>query len=164
MTVDTIPAAIPYLRTDPGRVEYWRRELLGLPGMRVGIFWQGSLEHKGDRIRSVPLARFAALARVRGVALCSLQKGVGAEQLVDGSATDLEIEDFGHGRGGAGKRGIGRNVFHALTADPDLARTFQPGQKFLSGACGHVSFLLAGADPPDAIRERRASSGRARQQ
>ena len=34
--------------------------LLGLPGVRVGIFWQGSLDHKGDKIRSVPLARSAS--------------------------------------------------------------------------------------------------------
>ncbi len=59
-TLETIPADVPYINADPARVEYWRRELASLPGVRIGICWQGSLEHQGDRIRSVPLSRFAA--------------------------------------------------------------------------------------------------------
>ena len=94
-TLETIPAEVPYINADPARVEYWRKELARLPGVRIGISWQGSLEHKGDKIRSLPLSRFAALGKVKGVTLCSLQKGHGTEQLADGSAGDVEIHDFG---------------------------------------------------------------------
>ncbi len=94
-TLATIPADIPYVSTDPARVEYWKNELSPLPGMRIGISWQGSLDHKGDRLRSVPLTRLAALAKIPCVTLCSLQKGVGSEQLLDGNVKDITIHDFG---------------------------------------------------------------------
>jgi hypothetical protein len=56
--LQTIPAKIPYVCTDPERVEHWTKELSAIPGIRVGISWQGSTDHRGDRIRSVPLSRF----------------------------------------------------------------------------------------------------------
>jgi hypothetical protein len=53
--------------------------------------WQGSLSYRGDRWRSIPLARFAPLARLPGVRLVSLQKGFGSEQIatVDFPVLDL---------------------------------------------------------------------------
>ncbi len=80
-TLDTIPAAVPYLRADPERVEAWQRELAAAGGFKVGICWQGSLLHRDDRLRSAPLACFAPLASVAGVKLYSLQIGQGTEQL-----------------------------------------------------------------------------------
>jgi hypothetical protein len=74
-------------------VAYWRDELAGVPGLRVGIVWQGSTAHKGDKLRSVPLARFAPLAAIPGVSLCSLQKGTGTEQLTE--AAGLGVVDLG---------------------------------------------------------------------
>jgi hypothetical protein len=88
-------AAVPYLKADPERVEYWRSELANIQGLKVGITWQGSKVHKGDRLRSVALTRFAPLAAIPGVTLLSIQKGAGTEQLTDGSAKDMEILDFG---------------------------------------------------------------------
>src|SRR5260370_2335500 len=49
----------------------------------MGIAWQGSLKHKQDRQRSLPLTRFEPMARLPGVQLFSLQVGPGAEQLQD---------------------------------------------------------------------------------
>jgi Flp pilus assembly protein TadD len=49
--------------------------------MHVGLVWQGNTSHKGDRFRSIPLEKFAPLARVEGVRLVSLQKGFGSEQV-----------------------------------------------------------------------------------
>jgi tetratricopeptide (TPR) repeat protein len=80
-TLATIPAQIPYLFPDPETVEYWRRTLGSAPGLKVGIAWQGSSEYVNDRFRSVPLAEFEPLARLPGVRLYSLQKGLGTEQL-----------------------------------------------------------------------------------
>ena len=86
--LDTIPAAIPYLRADPRRVEFWRHELGRLSGsvavgspLNVGIAWQGNPRTGGDRLRSLPLEHFEPLARVPGVRLFSLQKRPGAEQI-----------------------------------------------------------------------------------
>src|SRR5262249_27973176 len=56
--------------------------------------WQGNPEHRNDRQRSVPLTRFASLARVDGVRLFSLQVGPGTEQLA-AAKDNLEIADLG---------------------------------------------------------------------
>jgi Flp pilus assembly protein TadD len=88
-----IPTNIPYLTADPQRVERWRRELSSLGGFKVGIAWQGSPGYRWDRLRSFPLAQFAALARVPGVRLVSLQKGPGTDQLA--AARDFEVIDLG---------------------------------------------------------------------
>ena len=95
MPPDAPAAAVPYLRPPADRVAHWREQLADVPGLKVGIAWQGSTVHKGDRIRSVKLTRFAPLAAVPGVSLLSLQKGTGIEQLTDGSAAGLEITDLG---------------------------------------------------------------------
>ena len=111
----SIPAAVPYLHSDPRLVTYWRRQASGLqcPGSEfesatsdtghrtwerkrrflVGIAWQGNPTHRYDRQRSIPLAHFESLARVPGVHLISLQKGPGTEQLRDlaGRFTVLDL-------------------------------------------------------------------------
>jgi tetratricopeptide (TPR) repeat protein len=80
-TLDTIPARVPYLDIDATRTEHWRDELASIEGFKVGIAWQGSPQFRFDRYRSMPLAEFAPLAEVAGVALISLQKGYGSEQV-----------------------------------------------------------------------------------
>ncbi len=78
---DDLPAKVPYLFPDAGRVERWRRELLADPAFKVGIVWQGEPQHRRDHYRSIPLAEFAPLVDVAGVRLYSLQKQFGSEQL-----------------------------------------------------------------------------------
>ena len=57
----------------------------GSTGFKIGIAWQGrERESRVDRWRSMPLASFAPLARLPGVQLISLQKGLGSEQIADG--------------------------------------------------------------------------------
>jgi tetratricopeptide (TPR) repeat protein len=87
----TIPAKIPYLAADPALTAHWRRELAELPGIKIGIAWQGARDYHADPWRSIPLAQFAPLARLPGVRLVSLQKGFGSEQIatVDFPVVDL---------------------------------------------------------------------------
>jgi hypothetical protein len=76
--VETIPAPIPYLRADPGRVSRWADRLSGLVPSgyrRVGVIWAGRPTHNNDRNRSALLADFMPLANVAGIALLALQKG-----------------------------------------------------------------------------------------
>jgi Flp pilus assembly protein TadD len=80
-TLAEVPADVPYLRADPVLVEHWAERLAVLPGLKVGIVWQGNPRHPWDRQRSVPLAAFAPLAQVPGVTLVSLQRDPGVEQL-----------------------------------------------------------------------------------
>jgi len=88
-----IPANVPYLSAGADLVRHWRDELAPVAGFKIGIIWQGNPRHKGDRQRSVPLSRFACLAKLEGVRLCSLQVGPGSEQLRDlawqGAVMDL---------------------------------------------------------------------------
>ena len=96
----TIPAEIPYLAADPQRAARWREELAGDAVFKIGIAWKGSPEHPKDSYRSILLANFAPIARLKGVRLFSLQKGPGAEQIQDiqdhFAVTDLgsRLEDF----------------------------------------------------------------------
>jgi len=91
-TLNTVPARVPYLFGDPDREEHWRRELGRVPGFKVGIAWQGNRDHPEDRLRSVPLTRFAPLAG-EGVRLISLQLGPGREQ-IDALAGRFPVEEL----------------------------------------------------------------------
>jgi tetratricopeptide (TPR) repeat protein len=93
-TVANVPAPIPYLSADATLVEHWRRELEPVRAFKVGICWKGSAAYREDVYRSIPLARFAALAAVQGVRLFGLQKGPGTEQLVE-VAGNFEVTDLG---------------------------------------------------------------------
>jgi Flp pilus assembly protein TadD len=85
-TVESIPASIPYLHTDPQLVELWRDRLAGLKGFRIGINWRGRPGQGAFRLRDVPLRYFAGLNDLP-VSLVSLQHGATAE----------EFEAFGGG-------------------------------------------------------------------
>jgi tetratricopeptide (TPR) repeat protein len=78
-TLSNVPPPLAALRPAPEVVAPWQRRFAG-DGFRVGIAWQGSPQHRGDRKRSVPLGQFAPLAQVPGVRLISLQQGHGSEQ------------------------------------------------------------------------------------
>jgi tetratricopeptide (TPR) repeat protein len=79
--LENIPANIPYVFAAPSLVEQWQHRLNAVVGYKVGIAWQGSPDYRFDGCRSIPLARFAPLARVPSVRLISLQKGEGTDQL-----------------------------------------------------------------------------------
>jgi tetratricopeptide (TPR) repeat protein len=74
-----IPAQIPYLSAEPGRVAYWRQRL-GDAGFRIGIAWQGALSRM-DLGRSFAVRELQPIARLPGVRLINLQKGSGTDQL-----------------------------------------------------------------------------------
>jgi enamine deaminase RidA (YjgF/YER057c/UK114 family)/tetratricopeptide (TPR) repeat protein len=88
---DTIPATVPYLSAEPGRVVAWRAQLDALAShlaphpaprsvRRVGLVWAGRPTHPNDANRSAPAAAMAPLAAVPGVALVSLQQGAAAAE------------------------------------------------------------------------------------
>jgi hypothetical protein len=104
-TLETVPAAIPYLHANSELVEEWKsserevrsvkcevRSANGRPASTphsalrtrdflAGIAWQGNPGYGYDRQRSIPLKEFAPLAEIESVKLVSLQKGPGTEQL-----------------------------------------------------------------------------------
>ena len=85
-----IPAEVPYLRVNASPVR--------TDGpIRVGLAWAGNPKYKGDRSRSLPLSRFAPLARLESVEFYSLQRGPAADQTPpDGlRIVNIEREDGG---------------------------------------------------------------------
>jgi tetratricopeptide (TPR) repeat protein len=92
-TPETIPGEVPYLHIPPEHVQRWRERLAALPELRIGIGWQGNVNHYRDGYRSFPLSRFAEVARLPGISLISLQKGHGAEQLGD-PRNDFSVVDM----------------------------------------------------------------------
>lgn len=82
-TADSIPNDVPYLSVDDGSIEKWRDALAALPGLKVGLSWQGSVHHTNDRERSLTLKTLEPLAAVAGCSFVSLQLGDAAEQIND---------------------------------------------------------------------------------
>ncbi|MBF0178580.1 MAG: tetratricopeptide repeat protein [Magnetococcales bacterium] len=80
VTLETIPARIPYLHPLPERVARWR-EILPAGGVRVGLVWRGSVLHANHANRSLPsLGVLAPLWALPGVVFVSLQVGDGEEE------------------------------------------------------------------------------------
>src|SRR5216684_622070 len=73
-TLDTIPAAVPYLHPDPAKLALSRRALGDVTSLKVGVVWAGNPTYGNDRQRS--LSAEAVLPRLvtPGVELYSLQK------------------------------------------------------------------------------------------
>ena len=92
-TVETIPAATPYIRAETALIEAWQARLDEWPGMRIGIAWQGNPKSMAERGRSIPLAQFAPLGEVPGVRLIVLQKHHGRDQL-DAAHGDIPLIDL----------------------------------------------------------------------
>jgi hypothetical protein len=88
----SIPASIPYLKTDPVLAKAWKDRLEPeSTGYRIGLVWAGSAIHRRDRDRSIPLAQFATLAEVTNAVFFSLQKGPGSKDI---PSSGLAIRDF----------------------------------------------------------------------
>jgi hypothetical protein len=75
--VSDIPAAIPYLRADPGD---WRATLGGGKEKLVGLCWRGNPTYPGDRARSMKLQNLEPLLALPGIRFVSLQKDLRADE------------------------------------------------------------------------------------
>jgi tetratricopeptide (TPR) repeat protein len=71
---DTIPAGVPYLFASADRVAKWKQSLPQTGMRRIGVAWAGNPNFKGDRTRSIGLARLAPLLSAGGTAFFSLQR------------------------------------------------------------------------------------------
>ena len=131
----------PYLRANPERVSFWRQELEGYPGRRIGIAWQGSRQHRFDRQRSFPLRHFLELSQLPGVQLFSLQKDHGAEQLDDFEGRG-RVVDLGSR---LDKDGGMSDVAAAIEA-LDLVITCDSALAHLAGALGKPVWVALGAN------------------
>jgi tetratricopeptide (TPR) repeat protein len=147
-TLDTIPAATPYLLADPAAAASWARRLAALPDLarpglarpelKVGLVWAGGKEQSYDARRSLKLDQFAPLAAIPGIQFVSLQLGEPAEEakappaglkLADWTG---EISDFADTA--------------ALIANLDLVITVDTSAAHLAGALGKPVWILSRFD------------------
>ncbi|HZU38673.1 MAG TPA: tetratricopeptide repeat protein [Gemmataceae bacterium] len=135
-TLETVPAEVPYLFPPQERVMHWRERLaeyVSNAEYKVGIVWQGNPHHRWDHHRSVPLERFAPLARVPGVRLFSVQHGHGTEQLQHTRLpiVPLEVGDF--------------QQTACILKNLDLVVTVDTATAHLAGALGVPTWILLSA-------------------
>jgi tetratricopeptide (TPR) repeat protein len=73
--IQSIPADVPYLTTDPLLTAQWKNRIDALPGrFKVGLAWAGSPNFKTDQLRSMALQQLSPLFGIPGVDFLSLQK------------------------------------------------------------------------------------------
>lgn len=94
-SLETIPVDTPYLFCPTERVKKWQAQLdeqNTLP--RIGLVWSGSLDHKNDRNRSIPLAQFSQLLNNNSARFFSLQRDLRDEDAAI-LANFPEVQHFG---------------------------------------------------------------------
>jgi Tfp pilus assembly protein PilF len=137
-TLETIPAQVPYLSAEPDAVARWRERLGEGPGLKVGIAWAGSPQHRSDAQRSIAIEKLEPLLRLNGVRWFSLQVGDRAADLArlpGGLVTDLspDLADF------AETAAVIRNLDLVIAVDTALAH--------LAGALGTPAWVMLRARP-----------------
>jgi tetratricopeptide (TPR) repeat protein len=139
--LDNIPAPEGYLQADPALEAKWAGRLAHLPGLKVGLCWQGNPGHVQDAYRSLPLARLAPLAALEGVSFVSLQKGPGEEQAEQWPGPLMNLSGDLAAREGA------FSELAAIMANLDLVITVDTAPAHLAGALGRPVFLLLPSVP-----------------
>lgn len=134
----------PYLFASQERLDFWKERIKNIPGLKIGIAWQGDTTFEHDWLRSVPLAEFAPLAAVPNCRLISLQKFTGTEQIAANRQTvpviELEPEIDTGGGPFMDTAAIMRHLDLVITSDTSIAH--------LAGGLG-VPVWLATSYAPD---------------
>ena len=137
--MQSIPASVPYIRSNPERVASWRFKLGEKSKPRVGIVWSGSAALKNDR-RSMGLAAMLPLLR-DWAEWVSLQKEVrDADNALLASRADIrqvgaELSDF------AETAAVVELMDVVVTVDTSVAN--------LAGAMGKPVWILLPFNPHD---------------
>ncbi len=132
--LSTIPATIPYLRTDPARRAVWAERLGPRTLMRVGVAWSGAPDHPEDAIRSIPAALFLSPLLAAGVELHVIQKDIREDDAAAvAAATGLivhadRLTDFAETA--------------ALISELDLVISVDTSVAHLAGALGVPTWIL----------------------
>jgi hypothetical protein len=132
--LDSIPAALPYLRADERAVARWRVALPPGP-VRVGLVWRGNPQFSNDEERSIrALDVLDPLAGIDGVRLISLQVGNEADEaeLMRGRLQLLRP---------AGRIGDFADTA-AILANLDLLISVDTAVAHLAGALGKTCWVL----------------------
>jgi Tfp pilus assembly protein PilF len=137
-TIETIPGEVPYLSAAPEAIARWGDRLGDGPGLKVGLAWAGSAQHRNDARRSIMIDELEPLFGLAGIRWFSLQVGSRAGDLArlpGGRVTDLShaLTDFAETAA----------AIHNL----DLVIAVDTAVAHLAGALGKPAFVLLRARP-----------------
>jgi tetratricopeptide (TPR) repeat protein len=132
-SLETIPAANPYLFADQEKVQTWG-ERFSTNKFKVGICWQGS-KLQADIGRSFPLSLFEGISRIPNVELISLHKGEGEDQI---ASIDFDLTTLGYDFD-AGQDAFLDTV--AVMMNCDLIITSDTAVAHLAGAAGRPTWV-----------------------
>ena len=144
VTLQTIPAPIPYLAVDADAAAAWAARLAALPGRKVGLVWAGAARRHNpsasavDARRSLRLSQLAPLAAAPGVQFISLQIGEPAAEIAD-APSGLRLVDWTAEIGDFADTA-------ALVAGLDLVITVDTSVAHLVGALGRPVWILSRFD------------------
>ena len=125
--LDTIPAEIPYLYSDPVKVARWSR-FLDCKTFRVGLVWTGNLDNISLRHRSLNFSQLAPYLAMPDVEYFSLQFGETAKQATE-PGLPVEVEDLSDYVGSFSE-------LAAMAENMDLIITVDTAMAHLVGALG----------------------------
>lgn len=95
-TVDTIPAAVPYLRPPRAEVDAWAERLAAHGGFRVGVVWRGRVTSRQQRERALGTALLGRC--LTDVTVVGLLPDAAADELAEfpGAVVDAgkDLADF----------------------------------------------------------------------
>jgi tetratricopeptide (TPR) repeat protein len=97
--LQSIPTAIPYIRSEPRQVAVWRNRLGEWKRPRIGLAWSGSATHRNDQKRSIALTELLPLLvdQIEWVSLQTEVRPADAALLAAGTNLrhfGLELADF----------------------------------------------------------------------
>lgn len=135
LTVERIPAAVPYLAAEARQAEAWQQALARFPRPRISITWSGNPQQARNRWRSVPLDAFAPLAAVQAT-FFSLQKQTSPADHPPGPLTLLPLAPYCHDLADSA----------AALAAIDLVISCDTSVAHLAGALGRSVWVLLDRD------------------
>lgn len=139
-TLDTLPASIPYLLTDPARRLAWRKRLDdGRPGKKIGLVWAGNPGHSQDHRRSIPFALVQPLLTIPGIAWYGLQTDIRANDPAVHHVTHL-MPDLSDGLGDLADTA-------ALLAELDQVVSVDTAVAHVAGATNRPAWVMLPYNP-----------------
>jgi len=133
-TLETIPAAVPYLAADPARRAFWRSRLGAADRLRVGLVWAGGTVFAKEPVRSPRLAPLLTLLERADVQWVGLQQGDGRRDL-EASAMPAGFVDLG-----PELRDLADTA--AVMAELDLVISSCTAPAHLAGALGRPTWIM----------------------